>query len=95
MRMDLDKPVGRVLRLKDIYSDYEYGPRLSVWGEVVTIDRQMEALKHQLVELDTRWTIDELKDISYTELYIMINEHPTNFAKRLDEHGFDDEKSVE
>ena len=87
----LGQPIGRVLRLRDIYSSYENGPRLSVWDEVVTIDRQMEALKHQLVELDSRWTIDELKDISYTELYTMVNEHPTNVAKRLDEHGFEDE----
>ena len=83
--------IGRVLRLRDIYSDYENGPRLSVWDEVITIDRAMEALKDQLVELDSRWTIDKLEDISYTELYIMVNEHPTNVAQRLDEFGFEDE----
>ena len=40
----------------------------------------MEALKDQLVEIDSRWTIDELKDISYTELYTMVDGHPTNVA---------------
>ena len=58
---------------------------------MVTIDRQMEALEHQLVDLDSRWTIDKLEDISYTELYTMVNEHPINLAKRLEEFGFDDE----
>ena len=67
----LGQPIGRVLRLRDIYSSYENGPRLSVWDEVVTIDRQMEALKHQLLD--------------------MVNEHPINFAKRLEEFGFEDE----
>tara|TARA_B110000879_G_C11143904_1_gene501564 strand:+ start:128 stop:1423 length:1296 start_codon:yes stop_codon:yes gene_type:complete len=94
-KTNLGQPIGRVLRLRDIYSSYENGPRLSVWEEVVTIDRQMEALKHQLLDIDSRWTIDKLEDISYLELYVMVNEHPTNVAKRLEEHGFEDEKSVE
>ena len=87
----LGQPIGRVLRLRDIYSSYENGPRLSVWDEVVTIDRQMEALKHQLLEIDSRWTIDKLEDISYLELYTMVDGHPTNVAKKLEEFGFDDE----
>ena len=62
-----------------------------MWDEVVTIDQQMEALKHQLLDIDNRWTIDKLEDISYLKLYTMVNEHPTNVAKRLDEHGFEDE----
>ncbi len=86
----LGQPIGRVLRLRD-----GIGPRLSVWDEVVTIDNTMEALKDRLVELDSRWTIGKLEDISYMELYIMVNEHPTNVAKRLDEIGFEDEESVE
>ena len=94
-KTNLGQPVGRVLRLRDIYSSYENEPRLSVWDEVITIDRQMEALKHQLVELDSRWTIDKLENISYTELYIMVNEHPTNVAKKLEEFGFEDEEYVE
>ena len=94
-KTNLGQPIGRVLRLRDIYSSYDNGPRLSVWDEVVTIDRAMEALKHQLVGLDSRWTIDKLEDISYTELYTMVNEHPTNVAKRLEEFGFEDEESVE
>ena len=90
----LGQPIGRVLRLRDIYSSYENGPRLSVWDEVVTIDRAMEALKYQLVEIDSRWTIDELKDISYTELYTMVDGHPTNVTKRLEEFRFEDEECV-
>ena len=62
---------------------------------MVTIDRAIEALKDQLVEIDSRWTIDKLENISYTELYIMVNEHPTNVAKKLEEFGFDDEESLE
>ena len=46
----MGQPVGRVLRLRNIYSSYENGPRLSVWDEVVTIDRSMEALKDQLID---------------------------------------------
>ena len=91
----LGQPIGRVLRLRDIYSGYENGPRLSVWDEVVIIDNAIEELKHQLVDLDNRWTIDKLKDISYMELYIMVTEHPINVAKRLEEAGFEDEDSVE
>tara|TARA_B100000780_G_scaffold279105_1_gene255613 strand:- start:4497 stop:5837 length:1341 start_codon:yes stop_codon:yes gene_type:complete len=87
----LGQPIGRVLRLRDICSNYEDGPRLSVWDEVITIDNAMESLKDQLVKLDTRWTICKLDDIPYTELYTMVNEHPINFAKRLDESGFEDE----
>ena len=94
-KTNLGQPIGRVLRLRDIYSSYENEPRLSVWDEVITIDRAMETLKDQLVEIDSRWTIDELKDTSYTELYAMVNEHPTNFAKRLEEFGFKDEESIE
>ena len=90
-KTNLGQPIGRVLRLRDIYSSYENVPRLSVWDEVVTIDRQMEALKHQLLDIDSRWTIDKLEDISYLELYVMVNEHPTNVAKRLEESGFEDE----
>tara|TARA_B110000858_G_scaffold128918_1_gene146619 strand:- start:302 stop:1495 length:1194 start_codon:yes stop_codon:yes gene_type:complete len=87
----LGQPIGRVLRLRDIYSCYENRPRLSVWDEVVTIDNAMESLKHQLVDLDSRWTIDKLEDISYMELYAMVTEHPTNISKRLNEFGFEDE----
>ena len=90
-KTNLGQPIGRVLRLRDIYSSYENGLRLSVWDEVITIDRAIEALKDQLVEIDSRWTIDELKDISYTELYAMVNGHPTNVTKRLEEFGFEDE----
>ena len=86
----LGQPIGRVLRLRDIYSYYENRPRLSVWDEVITIDKAIEELKHQLVDLDCRWTIDKLEDISYMELYIMVTEHPTNVSKRLDEFGFED-----
>ena len=86
----LGQPIGRVLRLRDIYSYYENRPRLSVWDEVITIDKAIEALKHQLVDLDCRWTIDKLEDISYMELYAMVNEHPANVSKRLDEFGFED-----
>ena len=89
----LGQPISRVLRLSDL--GYYNTPRLSVWDEVVIIDNAIEELKHQLVELDTRWTIDKLKDISYMELYIMVTEHPTNVAKRLEEGGFEDEDSVE
>ena len=87
----LGQPIGRVLRLGDIGGN---GARLSVWDEVVTIDNAMETLKEQLVKLDTRWTIDKLANVSYTELCIMVNEHPTNVAKRLDEFGFEDEDSL-
>jgi hypothetical protein len=83
----LGQPIARVLRLSDL--GYHNTTRLSVWDEVVTIDNAMESLKHQLVELDTRWTIDKLEDISYMELYIMVTEHPTNFSKRLDKFGFE------
>ena len=76
----LGQPIGRVLRLSDL--GYHNTHRLSVWDEVITIDRAMEALKHQLIEIDSRWTIDKLEDISYTELYTMVNEHPTNFKKK-------------
>ena len=57
----LGQPIGRVLRLRDIYSEYHNTYRLSVWDEVVIIDNMMEALKDQLVRLDSRWTIDELE----------------------------------
>ena len=89
----LGQPIGRVLRLSDL--GYHNTNRLSVWDEVITIDRAMEALKHQLIEIDSRWTIDKLEDISYTELYTMVNEHPTNFKKKLEKNGFEDEESVE
>jgi hypothetical protein len=83
----LGQPIARVLRLSDL--GYHNTNRLSVWDEVVTIDNAIESLKYQLVELDSRWTIDKLEDISYMELYIMVTEHPTNVSKRLDEFGFE------
>ena len=89
----LGQPIGRVLRLSDL--GYHNTNRLSVWDEVITIDRATEALKHQLIEIDSRWTIDKLEDISYTELYTMVNEHPTNLKKKLEKNGFEDEEDEE
>ena len=56
------------------YNAQAFNQDIGRWDEVVTIDRHMEALKYQLLEIDSRWTIDKLEDISYMELYIMVNE---------------------
>ena len=80
----LGQPIGRVLRLRDIYSSYENGPRLSVWDEVITIDRAMETLKDQLVEIDSRWTIDKLENISYHPRELLEGVISNNNEKYID-----------